>query len=71
MGANIVCFCNRITKKQLEKAIIKHSIINLNELSLATGAGSSCGKCRISMEQILKSSMEAIPDMQIRIPWIN
>ena len=43
--AEIVCHCGRITRKQIEKAIIEKNLTTVEQVIEATGAGSYCGSC--------------------------
>jgi NifU-like protein len=41
----IVCHCGRITRKEIEDAIIEKGLKTVDEIVEATGAGSYCGSC--------------------------
>src|SRR3989339_1032454 len=41
----IVCHCGRITRKQIEKAIISKGLTTVEQIMEETGAGTFCGSC--------------------------
>lgn len=51
-GQEIICECMSVTKKKLQD-LIEQGVNNLDELSIATGAGTSCRGCVPKILQIL------------------
>jgi NifU-like protein len=41
----IVCHCGRITRKQIEQAILTQGLTTIEQIMEATGAGTYCGSC--------------------------
>lgn len=63
----IICICNMVTKPEIQKVINKQGLTTINEIGLATKAGTSCGKCIHSIKEIICK----IPrdNRQLKISW--
>jgi assimilatory nitrate reductase catalytic subunit len=56
-----------VNKTTISKAIRKHRIITVEEIGRATGAGTSCGRCKPSIAQIIAETK--INTNQLAIIW--
>lgn len=62
----LVCICNQVTQSEIKKAVTKFGITTAQEVSFATKAGTTCGRCLPSIKKILS---ESIQNDQLRINW--
>ena len=53
-----VCFCKNIYKSEIIKAIEDFNLNTIEDIQIATEAGSVCGTCLIDIKAILKSHLE-------------
>jgi len=56
MSNKIVCLCNFVSEKEVNKALQKgaKSIRDIEDL---TGASSSCGRCKTALQEMLHTHM--------------
>lgn len=58
MSANeTVCGCNGVTKGKIVQAILEQNLKSLEEVTAYTKAGSSCGKCKPLVKQVLEHTL--------------
>ncbi len=46
----IICLCNQVSQKQIQKIVQRHPSISLSELIGVSGASTSCGRCRTELK---------------------
>lgn len=51
----IICTCFQVTEKQIIEAINENNLKTLEEVTNFTKAGGACGRCKDSIEEILKT----------------
>ena len=49
----IICHCYSVTEKIIRDAILKYSIISVEEVSEACDAGAGCGCCHLLIEDLI------------------
>lgn len=52
-----VCFCKQVNYSDIKEAISKGAT-NVDDVKKSTGAGSACGRCCSSIEEIVKSEQK-------------
>ncbi len=52
---DIVCVCNSITYGEIVEAIEKKGLKTVEEVGIATQAGTTCGACQDTIQEILDS----------------
>lgn len=55
----VVCGCNGVTKGTIVNAIHEHQLSSVAEVGTYTRAGTSCGKCKAEIQQILEHELGA------------
>ncbi|NVO01855.1 MAG: (2Fe-2S)-binding protein [Bacteroidetes bacterium] len=53
-----ICFCKNIYKSEIIKAIKDFNLNTIEDIQIATEAGSICGTCLIDVRVILKQQLE-------------
>lgn len=66
MARKLLCVCNFIPDRDIIKAIEKGAS-DLEEIKEYTGAGTSCGRCHPTIENMLKESAFKIDKSQQRL----
>lgn len=66
-----VCICNAVTDSDIRNAV-DEGVVNLRQLGLKTGCGTTCGSCAEMATEILQHSLTAaratrhlLPDLQM------
>ena len=49
----LICLCYGITECEIRNAILKYSIIEIEEIMQVTGAGAGCGCCHLLLEDLV------------------
>jgi NAD(P)H-nitrite reductase large subunit len=52
MGNRLICICNMVSEKEI-LAAIKKGANSTEDIQYLTRAGTSCGKCLMSIDQII------------------
>ena len=69
MSRNLVCVCNMVTEKEI-LATLKKGAFSTADIQRATKAGTSCGKCLMTIDRIVEEYLEQQPaDPQCRIDF--
>lgn len=69
MGNRLVCICNMVTEKEIVAAL-KKGASTAEDIQYATRAGTSCGKCLMTIDQIIAEyEMNAVIDPQKKIDF--
>jgi NAD(P)H-nitrite reductase large subunit len=66
MARKLLCVCNFIPDREILKAI-ENGATDLEDIKEYTGAGTSCGRCRPAIENILKVQVNTIKEPQQRL----
>jgi bacterioferritin-associated ferredoxin len=53
----VICICNEVSEQEIEIAIKTRKARSLQDISLLTGAGTGCGRCRRSVRGVLKKNL--------------
>lgn len=53
MGDRLVCICNMVSEKEIIAAL-KKGATSTEDIQYATRAGTSCGKCLMTIDQIVE-----------------
>ncbi|WP_262886035.1 (2Fe-2S)-binding protein [Sunxiuqinia indica] len=53
MGNRLVCICNMVSEKEIISAL-KKGATSTEDIQYATRAGTSCGKCLMTIDQIVQ-----------------
>ncbi|HCY40036.1 MAG TPA: hypothetical protein DHV48_01550 [Prolixibacteraceae bacterium] len=71
MSRGLVCICNMVSEKEI-LATLKKGARSTAEIQQATKAGTSCGKCLMTIDRIVEEFLEKLPaDPQRRIEFDN
>lgn len=69
MSKSLVCVCNMITENEILIAF-KKGARSTTDIQRATKAGTSCGKCLMTIDRIVEGFLEQQPaDTQRRIEF--
>jgi NAD(P)H-nitrite reductase large subunit len=63
----LVCLCNVISAKELQNSIAKNGLTSVEEIKLATNAGTSCGRCVENIKTFLIENQNK--NIQLKINW--
>lgn len=67
MGNRLVCICNMVSEKEI-LAALKKGAKSTEDIQLMTRAGTSCGKCLMTIDQIVEEyEMNAAIDPQRKL----
>jgi bacterioferritin-associated ferredoxin len=71
----IICLCNQVSQKQIQKIVQRHPSISLSELIQVSGASTSCGRCRTELKaeylNIITQVQANQKDAQGVLPFFN
>lgn len=71
--SKMICLCNRVNAKDVEKVFTKHPQANLRDVINLTAAATSCGRCRTELEAFVEQvkSKQSTPAScpQLTIPF--
>ena len=71
--SKIICLCNRVDSRDVEKIFSKHPHATLQDVTNLTGASTSCGRCRNELrtfvEKIKSEQPPLTPSSQLTIPF--
>lgn len=59
MSRTLVCVCNMVTEKEILTAL-KKGARSTSDIQLATKAGTSCGKCLMTIDRIVEEYLEQL-----------
>ncbi|MGQ7870750.1 (2Fe-2S)-binding protein [Sunxiuqinia sp. sy24] len=69
MGDRLVCICNMVSEKEITAAL-KKGATSIEDIQYATRAGTSCGKCLMTIDQVVQEyEMNAVIDPQRKIKF--
>lgn len=68
MLSSIVCHCNLVTVHEIEK-VIDNGFYSLEDVANLTGASTSCGRCRVRLQQIIDKKRLSVDGWQTSINW--
>jgi len=51
--SDVVCDCNQVTEEEIKKAI-NDGASTVDSVGEATGAGTGCGSCQCTIEELLE-----------------
>ncbi len=69
MSRSLVCVCNMVTEKEI-LATLKKGARSTSDIQQATKAGTSCGKCLMTIDRIVEEFLLQQPaDPQQRIEF--
>ena len=68
MSVKIVCNCNFVTAKEIEKVMDK-GIYLLEDIAFMTGASNSCGRCKPILAHQINQYTSSLPTWQTSIDW--
>ncbi|MDP2113807.1 MAG: (2Fe-2S)-binding protein [Bacteroidota bacterium] len=69
MSRNLVCVCNMVSEKEILTAL-KKGARSTSDIQRSTKAGTSCGKCLMTIDRIVEEYLEQLPaDPQRRIEF--
>ncbi len=69
MGRKLVCLCNLVEEKEIERAL-KKGAASRHEIMKLTGAGSSCGRCHEEIDQLVLQYKKQKPkDLQEKLDF--
>lgn len=61
-GSPLVCFCFRVTRNRLMRAITQQGATTVEDLNMLTGACGGCASCRWDLEDLLAEAQRADVD---------
>ncbi len=65
--SNILCHCKMVTEKEL-KTLLKKGAASVEEVTLLTGAGTGCGRCKPRVVEFVQRELAKKPvDQQLRL----
>jgi len=71
--SKIICLCNRVSDKDVEKILFKYPHASLQDVMIQTAASTSCGRCRNELEtfveQLKNKQPTPVPSPQLTIPF--
>ena len=53
MASLYICICNAVTDRQVQECV-RSGIASIEELTMHTGVGTCCGRCRDTATQLLE-----------------
>lgn len=69
MGDRLVCICNMVSEKEIIAAL-KKGAVSTEDIQYATRAGTSCGKCLMTIDQVVQEyEANAVPDPQQKLKF--
>ncbi|WP_299584553.1 (2Fe-2S)-binding protein [uncultured Sunxiuqinia sp.] len=69
MGDRLVCICNMVSEKEIVAAL-KKGAVSTEDIQYATRAGTSCGKCLMTIDQLVQEhEVNAVPDPQQKLKF--
>lgn len=69
MSRNLVCVCNMVTENEI-LVLLKKGARSTADIQRATKAGTSCGKCLMTIDRIVEEFLEQKPtDPQLGIEF--
>lgn len=68
MSVKIVCNCNLVTAKEIEKVMDK-GLYLLDDIAHITGASKSCGRCKPILAHQIDQYTSSLPTWQTSINW--
>jgi bacterioferritin-associated ferredoxin len=69
--SRLICLCNKVSNKDVSRVLSKYPQAGLQDIINLTAASTSCGRCRIELEHIVKQIKEnnkSAPSGQLSIP---
>lgn len=63
MSNRLVCICNMISEKEIVNEL-KKGALDVSDIQYATRAGTSCGKCITTIDQIIEEYQATQPQDQ-------
>jgi NAD(P)H-nitrite reductase large subunit len=64
----IICRCNDVTQQEIKKFLSKKPHASFDDLKLATGASSGCGRCNSLLKKTYENLIKNTPpEKQYRI----
>ncbi|MGQ8335265.1 (2Fe-2S)-binding protein [Sunxiuqinia sp. A32] len=61
MGNRLVCICNMVSENEILSAL-KKGATSTEDIQYATRAGTSCGKCLMTIDQIVEEYLSGKPE---------
>ena len=69
MSRRLVCVCNMVTEKEI-LSVLKKGALSTADIQRATKAGTSCGKCLMTIDAIVEEFFDQLPaDPQRKIEF--
>ncbi|HTO16639.1 MAG TPA: (2Fe-2S)-binding protein [Edaphocola sp.] len=68
MPSKIVCNCNLVTVKEIEKVMTKGYLL-FEDVSKITGASKSCGRCKPNLQRLIDQHISSMAAWQTVIDW--
>ena len=68
MPSKIVCNCNLVTVKEIEKVMTKGHLL-FEDVSNITGASKSCGRCKPILQRLIDQHISSMAAWQTVIDW--
>lgn len=68
MASKIVCNCNLVTVKEIEKVMTKGYLL-FEDVSNITGASKSCGRCKPILQRLIDQHTSSMAAWQTAIDW--
>jgi bacterioferritin-associated ferredoxin len=63
----MICLCNQVSEKEIRRLIRKHQNANFEDVQQLTRAGTSCGRCKESVKNIVRDEQTKHPTLQLRL----
>ena len=69
MGNRLVCICNMVSENEIIQAL-KKGAKTTEDIQFATRAGTSCGKCLMTIDQLVEEyEMEVAINLQQKLDF--
>jgi bacterioferritin-associated ferredoxin len=63
----IICVCNHVTEREIEGLLKKHPSFTLDDIKLATGASTNCGRCAAELKWFIDMKISGIKERQLKL----
>lgn len=63
----LICICNQVSTKEIDRILKKNPLYGFDEVKLATGASTSCGRCRNELEAYIECERSGKVSPQLRL----
>lgn len=68
MDEKLICHCNQVPQKEVEKLIKKNGHLTVEEIGRQTAAGTGCGRCRMRIALLTeRMGRSHRPDNQLKL----